>query len=93
MKLLPRRSEERGKADHGWLKSFHTFSYDTYGFTIYSTTPIIHLQPRYKDYTHEHYGPLRVINEDRIEPLTGFGMHSRREYEIFCYVVSGELEQ
>jgi redox-sensitive bicupin YhaK (pirin superfamily) len=34
-----------------------------------------------------------VINEDRIEPLAGFGMHSRREYEIFSYIVSGELEQ
>ena len=40
-----------------------------------------------------HFGPLRVINEDRVEAHTGFGTHGHREFEIFSYVVSGELEQ
>ncbi|KAG6811077.1 hypothetical protein H0H92_009105 [Tricholoma furcatifolium] len=75
LKLLARRSEERGGADHGWLKTFHTFSFATY-----------------QDFGHELYGPLRVINEDRVAPRTGFGTHSHREFEIFSYVVSGQLE-
>ena len=48
---------------------------------------------RYQDYEHSQFGSLRVINEDRVQPRTGFGTHSHREFEIFSYVVSGELEQ
>ncbi|KAJ7729842.1 RmlC-like cupin domain-containing protein [Mycena maculata] len=52
----------------------------------------IPLFPRYPDTPHSEYGPLRVINEDRVATKTGFGMHTHREFEIFTYVVSGELE-
>ena len=48
---------------------------------------------RYRDRQHDRYGCLRVINEDRVEPKTGFGTHAHREYEIFSYIVNGELEQ
>lgn len=48
---------------------------------------------RYQDSKHEQFGALRVINEDRVQPRTGFGTHGHREFEIFSYVVSGELEQ
>ncbi|KAF8882525.1 pirin domain-protein domain-containing protein-containing protein [Gymnopilus junonius] len=75
MKFVPRRSEERGNADHDWLKTFHSFSF-----------------AMYQDHRHEAFGPLRIINEDRVETRTGFGTHSHCEFEIFSYVVSGELE-
>ena len=63
-------------------------------YTLISVpVPHIYLHIRYQESDHEKYGPLRVINEDRVEPRTGFGTHSHREFEIFSYVVSGELEQ
>ncbi|GJJ11398.1 hypothetical protein Clacol_005631 [Clathrus columnatus] len=46
----------------------------------------------YQEEKFENWGALRVLNEDRVEPLTGFGTHGHREFEIFSYVVNGELE-
>jgi redox-sensitive bicupin YhaK (pirin superfamily) len=74
--LEVRRSLDRGYANQGGLKSYHTFSFGDYYDPVF-----------------EEFGPLRVINEDRIKPGKVYDPGPTESgVEILTYIIAGELE-
>jgi len=61
--------------DHGWLDTWHTFSFASY----YNPDRM-------------HFGALRVLNDDTVQPGMGFGTHPHDNMEIITIVLDGELE-
>lgn len=74
MKTVLHKSDTRGKAHHGWLKSAHSFSFASY-------------------YNPERmgFGLLRVLNDDQVDPGTGFSTHPHRDMEIVSIPLKGAL--
>lgn len=69
------KANTRGHANHGWLNSFHTFSFANY----YNPERV-------------HFGALRVLNDDTVDPGMGFGTHSHDNMEIISIPLEGDLE-
>jgi redox-sensitive bicupin YhaK (pirin superfamily) len=69
------KASTRGHADHGWLNSFHTFSFADY-----------------RNAERMHFGVLRVLNDDTVDPGMGFGKHPHENMEIISIPLEGDLE-
>lgn len=69
------KAETRGHANHGWLDTYHTFSF-----------------ANYYDPDRMHFGMLRVLNDDTVDPGMGFGTHPHDNMEIVSIPLEGDLE-
>lgn len=74
-KHIIHRADSRGHANHGWLDTYHTFSF-----------------ANYFDPQRVHFGMLRVLNDDYVDPGKGFGTHPHDNMEIISIPLEGDLE-
>ena len=74
MKTILHKAATRGHADHGWLNTYHTFSFASY------------FNPE-----RVHFGALRVLNDDKVAPSEGFGMHPHQNMEVISIPLKGYL--
>ncbi|MEO0572091.1 MAG: pirin family protein [Bacteroidota bacterium] len=75
MKTVIHKADTRGYADHGWLKSHHSFSF-----------------AGYQNPERNHFGVLRVLNDDQVSEAKGFGTHPHDNMEIVSIPLEGDLE-
>lgn len=75
MKTIVHKADSRGFANHGWLKSYHTFSF-----------------ANYRNPERNHFGVLRVLNDDEVSQAKGFGTHPHDNMEIVSIPLEGDLE-
>ena len=74
MEKIFHKASQRGFADHGWLKTTHSFSF-----------------ANYFDSEKNHFGKLRVLNDDVIAPAKGFDLHPHQNMEIITISLSGAI--
>jgi len=74
--VKPQRSDDRDHTHIDWLNSYHSFPFGGNG--SYGSKP-------------DSFHSLRVINEDRVKAGEGFPTHRHSEFEIYSYIVSGQL--
>jgi len=75
MKTVLHKANTRGYANHGWLKSYHSFSF-----------------AGYQNPNRNHFGVLRVLNDDQVSEARGFGTHPHDNMEIVSIPLEGDLE-
>ena len=75
MQTVLHKADTRGYADHGWLKSHHSFSF-----------------AGYQNPERNHFGVLRVLNDDQVSEAKGFGTHPHDNMEIVSIPLEGDLE-
>src|SRR3989338_1828984 len=71
--------EVRASEDRGYAKESWLESFFTFSFAKHQSNKFM------------QFGPLRVLNEDYVEPSNGFSKHPHANYEIFSYILSGQL--
>ncbi len=74
MNIIVDKASSRGFFNHGWLRTYHTFSFADY----YNPERI-------------HFGALRVLNDDSVDPRRGFDMHPHKNMEVISIPMKGSL--